>query len=74
MKPHHVRKEIESYQRFSRKLVLTNIFSIVLSGALTALVKELVGGAAPIFPTWMFACLEITLASLGLFWLTKNVK
>ena len=65
---------MHEYLQFTRKLALTTACTVLLSSAITGLIQSLVGVVAPYFPTWPFMLAEMVLASLGLWYLTKNGK
>jgi hypothetical protein len=67
-------KTIDEYQNFSRKLILSTAFGVLLSSGISALVNGYVAQLAPQLPGWPLPLLEIAGASFGLWWLTKNGK
>ena len=74
MRPHHVKKKIEDYQVFSRKLILTTACTVLLSSAVSSFVQSAVGIFAPLVPAWSFSLLEMVLACFGLWWVNRNGK
>jgi len=59
-----------SYHQFTQKLLLTSVFSILLSSALQSIVQRAVNAFAPALPVEMFLLLQIGIASGGLWWIT----
>lgn len=64
----------EGIHDFSRKLILTSAFSVLLSSSITGGVQSAVAMFAPAFPAWVFTLLEAAIACVGLYWVSKNGK
>lgn len=70
----YISKHAEDYKKFANKLILTSVFTIILSGAIQTLVQTAITEYAPKIAGWLIMLGEVVFASIGLYLVSKNGK
>jgi|GEM_PF-1544260 len=71
---HETNQKLIDYRNFTKKLALTTACTVLLSSGMTILVQNIVAQFSPFFPSWGFPLLEVIIASVGLWIITRNGK
>lgn len=69
-----LQKMTDEYKTFANKLILTSVFTIVLSTALQSLIQSMISMYFSEKSGWIISVGEIIVASVGLYFINKNGK